>query len=730
MLAEIFCAGGLIYAAKSYKQYNKKKQIAEYLHPEPQALNGHRLNGTWQSVARLREKLPLAVSETRASQLQEMTDGESRIKSPMEKQLDLSLKVGSLFGVIALLGVLFYPPLSWVSIPGLIWLGFPLFGNSYRQLKQGKVSVATLVSIVVVGCILKGYLLVGFIAMLLNNFSRKVLLRLIDDSKERLVDVFRQHPDTVWVLQNGVEIETPFDQVESGQIVVVNAGEVIPVDGRVTDGTSSVDQHILTGESQPVERGVGDQVFASTIVLSGRICITVEKAGQETTVAKIGDILNQTTEYKAQAQLRAEKLADKTVMPTLVAGAVALPILGASGALAVIYAHFKNKMSIITPMSVMNYLNLASHQGILFKDGRTLDLLNEVDTIVFDKTGTLTEEQPHVRAIHRCADFEEEEILTYAAAAEYRQTHPIARAIFEAAEAHELTISDIEDADYKLGYGLSVTMEGQRIHVGSRRFIEMIDIKIPPEIGQAQDVCYELGHSLVMVARDDELIGALELSPTVRPEAKEVIEQLRQRPNIKAFYIISGDHEAPTKKLAAELGIENYFAETLPENKADLIEELKEEGGFVCYIGDGINDAIALKASQVSISMRGASTVATDTAQIVLMDGSLNQLVPLFEYANDFHTNTNVTFGAVVSPMLIGIWGAFFLHFGIGTMIMLNVLGWIGGISNAMVPRFKLKSGLGTPVSTNGRSVPQLELNKTKPEAAEDTDTPVQPALA
>ena len=202
---------------------------------------------------------------------------------------------------------------------------------------------------------------------------------------------------------DGVEVQIPFEQLEVGQTVIVNAGETIPVDGLITDGMATVDQHILTGESKPVEKEPGDQVFALTMILAGRIYVSVEKAGNETTVAQIGQILNNTMEYKATVQLRAETLANRTVLPALITGGLALPILGPMGALTVLDAHFKMKMSGLVPFSLTNFLNLASQEGILIKDGRSLDLLNQVDTLVFDKTGTLTEEQPHVGTIYACA---------------------------------------------------------------------------------------------------------------------------------------------------------------------------------------------------------------------------------------------------------------------------------------------------------------------------------------
>jgi P-type E1-E2 ATPase len=315
-----------------------------------------------------------------------------------------------------------------------------------------------------------------------------------------------------------------------------------------------------------------------------------------------------------------------------------------------------------------------------------LELLRQVDTIIFDKTGTLTEEQPHVCTIYSCSSYSKNDILIYAATAEYKQKHPLAKAILQEAENRQLSVLPIEDSEYKLGYGIAVYVDGKTIYVGSERFMNVEGITIPSGIKQQQDFCHEQGYTLVIVAIDSEVIGAIELLPTVRPEAKVVIDSLKQRPNIKAMYIISGDHETPTKKLAQELGIDNYFAETLPEDKANIIEQLQQQGHFICYIGDGINDSIALKKSQVSISLRGASTIATDTANIVLMDQGLSHLNPLFDIAEKYNANMNRTFAFMIIPGIIGMSGAFLLGFTIAQTLVLNIIGLGLGVGNAMTP--------------------------------------------
>ena len=309
------------------------------------------------------------------------------------------------------------------------------------------------------------------------------------------------------------------------------------------------------------------------------------------------------------------------------------------------------------------------------------------------KTGTLTVEQPTVSQIFSCSDNSASQLLTYAAAAEYRQTHPIAKAILQEAESRQLDVPHIDHTHYEVGYGINVNLtfdddvNARMIRVGSERFIQMCGITIPPEIKKEQARCQQYGHSLVYVAIDEQLGGAIELVPTVRPEVKEVIRALRE--SGKTLYIVSGDHEAPTRRLAQELGIDHYFAKTLPENKAELVKQLQEEGRSVCFIGDGINDAMALKQANVSISRRGATTIATDTAGIVLMDGSLSQLVDLFELAQEFNHSLDRTFMLSVVPELMGIGWVFLFHWGPVTVVLYRVALWLPILGNVMLPLYK-----------------------------------------
>ncbi|MEN8217072.1 MAG: heavy metal translocating P-type ATPase [Pseudomonadota bacterium] len=608
--------------------------------------------------------------------------------SQQEQETNHYLSVSSVALGFASAGALFFPPLTLLSVPISIYAALPIFKAAYKGItEEHKLKVVILDSVAITGGFVTGYYFIMAFASFIYFLAAKLLDKTRDTTRKNLVNIFSEQPRFVWVLKNGVEIETSFDDLQVGDIVVVNAGEIIPVDGIITKGMATIDQQALTGEAQPYEKVVGEQVLAASIVLSGQIHIKVEKAGVETIAAQIGEVLNRTAEFEMSLQTRNDKMSEKTVVPTLATSAVALSTLGASSAVAVLSSNYSEIIRITTSMGMLNFINLASKKGILIKDGRSLELLNQIDTVVFDKTGTLTLEQPHLSQISICNGVKENEVLTYAAAAEHKQNHPIARAILQAANERSLELPEIDDSQYEIGYGIKVKINDQIIQVGSYRFMEAEEIAIPVEILTLQKNSHEQGYSTVYVARDKQLVGMLELHPTIRPEAKEIIQQLQQR-NLST-YIISGDHEQPTKQLADFVGIDNYFANTLPQDKANLIMQLQQEGKSVCFIGDGINDSIALKKAEVSISLRGASTVATDTAQIILMDKNLTQLANLFEHAKLFKKNQKNSFASAFVPGVMSVGGIFFLHFGVLSALMLYNVSLFGGVGNALLPLIK-----------------------------------------
>jgi heavy metal translocating P-type ATPase len=621
------------------------------------------------------EKLPVSLSPAALETVE---------ISPEKKEANHYFKISALGTGLAFIGEFIYAPLLIPAVSIIMYSCVPVFRNAYESIKNKKLKASVIDSIAIVGALSTRYYFASALAGFVYFAAQKLLLETEDQSKKQLSNIFGEQPRFVWVVKNGIEIETPFIELKVGDVIAIHAGELIPIDGRIVRGHASVDQHMMTGEAQPVEKKTGDSVLAGTFTVSGEMLIEVEKCGEETVAAKIGEILQNTADFRFSVEAKSVQLSDKMVLPTLAVSGVGLLALGPVSGVALVSCNFSEVIRVVAPIGVLNFIKLATEQGMLIKDGRSLELLNDVDTVVFDKTGTLTIEQPHVKTLHVWGMYSEEELLIFAAAAEYKQTHPIAKAILKAAQERELMLPRIENAKYEVGYGIKVELDDKVIDVGSYRFMMMQLVACPIEAEALQNHSHENGFSVIYVAINQVLIGAVELHATVRPEAKAVIEQLQARG--LDIYIISGDHEKPTSHLAHSLGINNYFAETLPENKAELIGQLQAKGKSICFIGDGINDAIALKKANVSISLQGASTAAIDTAGIILMDKNLTQLPYLFELANGLNKNVRNSFASALVPGAIGVGGVFLLHFGIYSSLVLYITSLVTGTANAMSP--------------------------------------------
>lgn len=620
---------------------------------------------------------------------------QAEIKAQQLRQLQLFFAVASLGCAVG--GVLFFPPLLVLSLPGALYTTRLSYRSAQRAVQEKQRLTVDVISTLERGLLLVTgnwfYASVSSFNFALNKY---ILARVKNNSKAKLADAFRQQVRFAWIEVDGVDMRIPIEQLQPGDCIVVNAGEIIPVDGQVTRGMATVDQHLLTGEAAPIDKGAGEAVFAMTTVLSGRIYLQVEKAGAATVANQIAQLLEETFDAKTAMQLRIEEISDQTVTPVMGLSVLALPFFGPLAAIAVLQSHFKYKGNITTSLSILSYLRIATTSGVLVKDGRTFELLNRVDTVVFDKTGTLTQEQPHIACIHICGAFSADQVLLLAATAEVKQSHPIARAILQEAAARDLVLPAVEDATYQVGYGLSVIAQGQALHVGSARYMAVEAIPIPPALQEVQATAHDQGHSMVWVALERRIVGAIELKPTVRPEAKALMQTLRQR-GIKNIYIISGDHAIPTQRLAEELGVDGYYAETLPAQKAQLVQNFQAQGQTICYVGDGLNDAVALKSATVSISLRGASALATDTAQVVLLEQDLSQIATLFALAQELQNNMKLTLSAVALPSLYSLSGVFLGGFGLGHAFVLTQLGFFAGVAVALLPLWQHRARLVAP---------------------------------
>jgi Cu2+-exporting ATPase len=621
-------------------------------------------------------------------QLLEVLDGamEKSEHPRKEDRFDLDFPICNTSLACAAASQFAYPVLAPLSLLLFLASAVPTVKNARRLLtKERRMGVDVLDTIVFTACLLMSQIMAGAIMAWCLGLGRLLLRKTRDDSQRLILNIFGKQPRSVWIKRGETEEQIPMEKLSRQDIVVVKTGEVVPVDGVIREGFGLIDQHALTGESAPVEKAVGERVFASTVMLAGKMYLRVDKAGSETASAQIGKILNSTLAYKLRSQTHGEKLADKAVVPTLALGSLAAAAMGPGGAAAVINCDLGTGIRVAAPLGMLTSLSLCAQSGILIKDGRALEGLCRVDTILFDKTGTLTREKPEVGDVLRCGEADEHRILQLAAAAEHKFTHPIARAIQDKFQALGLPLPATDDSRYHVGFGITVVIDGQVIRVGSARFMKMEKIAVPSSIERAQDRAFREGNSLIMVGIDDRLGGAIELRASQRPEIREIIRGLRDR-GIKHLAIISGDHDRPTRKMAEALGMDRYFAEVLPQEKARYVQLLQKEGNTVCFVGDGINDSLALKKANVSISLRGASSIATDTAQIVFMEESLGKLCPLIDISRDLQRNIRRSWQLIIVPNSFCVAGVFTLGFGIIHSVIFNNVTMILSLINGLLP--------------------------------------------
>ncbi|MGD1903092.1 MAG: heavy metal translocating P-type ATPase [Geitlerinemataceae cyanobacterium] len=465
---------------------------------------------------------------------------------------------------------------------------------------------------------------------------------------------------TARVERDGDTQEIPLKEVVVGDIVVVFPGDQIPIDGNIRSGTATIDQQKLTGESVPVTRDVGDEVFASTLVVDGTLRIEVERTGENTRAGVVVALMKAAPVHDTRIENYAQKIGNQAVLPTLFLGGAVWAATGsAARGISLITLDFGTGIRVSVPTAILSALTYAARQGVFIRSGRAIEMLARVDTIVFDKTGTLT--QGHAEVVEVCSidrDYSEADVLALAATAEQGLTHPVAEAIVRHAAENGVDHRECEDWDYLVGYGISARIDKRPVFVGSGSLMRKQNIKLDglhrrhPEILSG-------GNSMVYVATDREVIGAILYRDPPRPESHLVIADLH-REGIEP-YMLSGDVQPVAEAIASELGIEshNVYAGAFPERKVEVVKGLSESGKTIAFVGDGINDSAALAHADVSISFASATDMARETADIVLMDDNIASLILAIRIAKQtmdvVWQNTAVVAVPNLSAMLFGV---------------------------------------------------------------------------
>ncbi len=612
----------------------------------------------------------------------------------IEKKTDEYNKNIALSGV-SLVGSIILPATSFLQLFNLSILSYsiyPILKETEKSLKEKKIKNDFLNSSIIVICMAQGYYFTSALVSFFYHIGSKMIAKTQAESKDRLTDFLVLKSNTVWLVkENDIEIEMDLKKLKEGDVIVLKSGETIPVDGTVVNGASMVDEQALTGEYQPSEKEKGSKVSATTIVVSGKIYVSVQKSGDETTASKIREILKHTTDHKTQLQLKGQKIADNIALPILGATTVLLPFVGFSSSAALLNSSPGNSLRTWSSLQVLNHITLASEKGILVKDGRVLEELSQIDTVLFDKTGTLTKEELGIGNITLSDNISKEELIKYAASSEQKLEHPIAKALVNKAKKLGIVLYTIDDSHYEIGYGITVEMENNIIQVGSIRFMESQKITIPKNIEDAISMSQSAGNSIILVSVNQRIQGSIEICPQLREEAKEIIQSLRDF-GVKQICIVSGDHKYATQKIAQELQLDEFFYNIPPQDKSKVVKQFQKDGKKVCFVGDGINDVIAMKQANVSISLSGASLIATDMADIILMNKGLSHLPNLFEISKSLRKNTNMSFLIPIVGAKINLIGILFFHMGVlPSVILLNGGTTLIGLIHSKMPLMKYK---------------------------------------
>jgi Cu2+-exporting ATPase len=547
-----------------------------------------------------------------------------------------------------------FPGSEWItpaiSMVIFFYGGLPFLQMAVPELRFRQPGMMTLISLAITVAFV--YSLAAFFILAGETFFWELVtlidimllghwleMRSVRQASGALQELARLMPDTAErLLPDGRTEQVRADRLRNGDLVLVRPGASIPADGEVERGESDVDEAMITGESRPVEKGTGDRVIAGSINGSGSLRVRVMATGDETALAGIMRLVEQAQQSKSRTQILADKAAGWLFYIAL--GAAALTAVAwtiATGfnvdtvarVATVLVIACPHALGLAIPLVVAITTAMGAREGILVRDRLALEQAREIDTVIFDKTGTLTQGEMGVVGIATAAGVEEDEALALAAAVEGDSEHMIARAIHRTAERRGLSKPTITDFEALKGRGVRASLDGQAVYVGGPRLLEMLELELPENIARFEKEAGEKGQSVIHLVQDGRVAAGFALADVIRPESKAAVEQLHGMGVEVAM--LTGDSEAVAKAVAAELGIDQYFAQVLPEHKDQKVAELQRQGKRVAMVGDGVNDAPALTRADIGIAIGSGTDVAIESAGIILVRSNPLDVVKIFE---------------------------------------------------------------------------------------------------
>ena len=487
--------------------------------------------------------------------------------------------------------------------------------------KERKIGTELFITVAVIISVVGQEYLAGAVVLMIILIAEYIASASGERARASIKELIGTVPNTAIIKKDGKETTVKIEELNIGDIILVRAGEKIPVDGMVTEGTASVNQAPITGESVPQEKETGSEVFAGTIIELGALNIQMTKAGRDTVFSKIITLVEEAESQQAPI----EKLTDKVasyLIPVVFIFVAAVYFFTRDVKLIIALLIFTSpaELGLATPLVTITAIARAAREGILVKGGLFLEELAKVTTIVFDKTGTLTVGSPRVNQISVIdSNYTENEVLQLAAVADRRSNHPLAKAILDYAKQQKVTYSEPSQFEVVKGRGVSAEFEGKKLRLGNKAFMEENTIQVSEIITNDTDTA-------IFLSVETNLIGVLYVSDAIRQGAKEMIEGLRKN-GVTNIIMLTGDNEVTAKYVSEQIGITDYRANLLPEDKIRIVKELQGKGAKIAMVGDGINDAPALVQANIGIAMGAMGTeAAMEAAYIVLMQDKLEKI--------------------------------------------------------------------------------------------------------
>lgn len=506
--------------------------------------------------------------------------------------------------------------------------GYPTFLKAWKATRLKMFSIDLLVTIAVIGALIIGEYMESAAVTFLFLFGAFLEGRSLEKARASIKSLMEMAPLEATVLRNGIRSVIMAEEVVENDLVIIQSGGKIPIDGRVISGTASVNEAAITGESVPISKAKDDQVFSGSILDSGYLEVIAENVGEDTTFAKIIELVEEAQEGKAKTQRFLEKFA-AIYTPGIMVLSVLVWFITRDIHLSLTFLVIASPGALVisAPVSIVAGIGNGARNGILIKGGEVMENLAKLNAIVFDKTGTLTNGKPQVTAV-KGFDLSENELLLMAAEAEVISEHHLGRAIVKEAERKGLNLLNKPSEVIVLkGRGIEVNLDGKTLYIGNRKGLLQNEIDIENEVEFYATEQEKGGNTTVFIASDKKVMGIISIADTIRDKAKETIKQLKSE-GIEHLVMLTGDNKHTAKIVGKALGMDRIYAELLPEEKAQKVKECMGKGINLAMLGDGVNDAPAIASADVGIAMGVAGTdIAMETADVVLMSDNLDKLI-------------------------------------------------------------------------------------------------------